>query len=758
MKSLKKTQVLLLAASLALIALGNGAAIQQTAGELFEKALYVEEGQGDLQKAIGLYQSIVKQFADNREIAAKALLHIGLCYEKLGKFEARGAYSRLLQDYSDQLQPAKEARSRLAQLETAGGGLVGNNGSLIFRKIDFPEAEMSHQARLSPDGGKLLYIGVQDKLPRFSIRVKNLTSGKSLTLVEGVEADEDNFIFEWSPDGKKVVFKAGRGELRIVDSTGGKAETLWSASEKDTTVYPLDWSDRNRAILITLINKTEKTARLALLPEKGGAPRTVVSGDPNEMGDIAQFSPDGKFIVGLRRKEKNTDVYVWTVDGGGETRITDHPADDEYPLWSPDGKYIVFVSNRAKTVDLWAVPMAGSRPAGDPFRIQADIGKSKIPSDITRSGQLLFYAVRSTGRPSDLFVLSVDPKTGEALGSFRPFAKYPTQTTLFIRWSPDGSRIAYTSRKGNIQLPNAFVSSGGMSEDLEIPARGHWIGNVEWARDGKSLLFPGWNNDDSRVGIFRISLDNLNIEPVRPLGEQYGPNLKGAYVNFRWLPLAGRYMFAKLLSETEEEIYLMNPVDYKIERFGEKIGVNSYVIPSPDGRFLIGLNHKDKTISLLSMADGASKSLGAVPPEGWPAFSWSPDGKKFVWNEGPWLKEFSAPDGVIRNLFAAGKNRKFSSFHGGTPNTAWSPDGTKIAFALQETVNNADGRGELWIVEATGGSPRKIADAPSGHPNLHDVVWHPSGKTIFAQGKAAESPNRMFEHWLMENFLPVEKK
>jgi Tol biopolymer transport system component len=737
MKSLKKTQFLLLTASLALIALGNGAAIQQTAGELFEKAVYVEEGQGDLQKAIGLFQDIVKRFADNREIAAKALLHIGLCYEKLGKSEARGAYSRLLQNYGDQLQPAKEARSRLARLEAAGGGSAGDKEGLIFRKIDFPQAEQSHQARLSPDGGKLLYIGVQDKRPRFSIRVMDFATGKSVTLVEGVEADEDNFIFEWSPDGKKVVFQAGRGELRLVDSTGGKAETLWSASEKDTVVYPLDWSDRNRAILITLINRTEKTARLAMLPEKGGAPRTVVSSDPSELGDIAQFSPDGKYIVGLRRKKKNTDVYVWTVDGGGETRITDHPADDIYPLWSPDGKYIVFVSNRAKTVDLWAVPMAGSRPEGDPIRIQADIGKNKIPSDITRSGQLLFYAVRSEGRPSDLFVLPVDPKTGEALGSFHPFAKYPTHST-FIRWSPDGSRIAYTSRKENIQLPNAYVSSGGTSEDLEIPARGYWIGNVEWARDGKHLLFPGGESDGERVGIFRISLENLNIEPVQPLGERYGPNLGGTYVNLRWLPLAGRYMFAKLLSETEEEIYLMDPVDYKIERFGERIGVSSYVIPSPDGRFFIGLNYKDKSINLLSMADGVSKSFGAVPPEGWPAFSWSPDGKKFVWNEGPWIKAFSVPDGSIRNLVEAGKNQKFSSFHGGTPNTAWSPDGTKIAYALQEAVDNADVRGELWMVEAAGGSPRKIADAPSSHPKLYDVVWHPSGKMIFAQGMAAE--------------------
>jgi Tol biopolymer transport system component len=758
MKKKRGILILALVASLVILAPGKATTSQQTAGESFEKALYAEEGQGDLQKAIALYQDIVKRFPGEREIAAKALLHIGMCYEKLGKTEARNAYSRLLKDYGDQLQLAKEARSRLAKLETVVGGAPHENAGLVFRKLEVADVGRSHQARLSPDGSKLLYIGYQDKEPRYNLRVLDFASGKSLTLVEGIDANVGTLIFEWSPDGKRVVFKPSRGELRLIDSAGGKAEPLWSSAEKDTAVYPLDWSDQNHAILIALVNYTEKSARLAILPEKGGEPRIVVSGQPNDLADIAQFSPDGRLIVGMRSKERNTDVYVWSVDGSGETRVTDHPADDEYPLWSPDGKFIVFTSNRAKTVDLWAVPMAGSQPAGDPIRIQADLGKNRIPVDFTRSGQLLFYAMRSAGTPPDLFVIPVDAKTGEARGSFRPFARYPTQTT-FLRWSPDGSRITYTSRKGNIQLPNAYVSSGGTQEDLEIPARGYFMGNLEWSRDGKSLLFPGWNNEDGRVGIFRISLESSQIEPVQPLGERYGANFKGAYINIRWLPLAGKYMFARLLGENEgegvEELFLMDPADYRIERIGEKFGISGWGIPSPDGRYLIAANFKEKKITLLTIPDGMSRYLCAFLPDGWPSFSWSPDGKRLVWGEGRWLKSLSVLDGTIQTLVEAGPDQKLSSGLTGTPNTAWSPDGTKIAYALQGPAAESGVRGELWIVDASGGSPRKIADAPASHPRLGEVVWHPSGKMIFAQGQAGEGTGRMFEHWVMENFLPA---
>ena len=313
MKKNKKAVFAMLAAVFGLAVLANGAVLQQSAGELLEKALYVEEGQGNLQKAIGLYQDIVKRFPESREVAAKALLHIGMCYEKLGKAEARSAYSQLLQNYGDQLQLAKEARSRLAQLEAIAGGPAPEKEGFTFRKIEFQWAESTNQVRLSPDGSRMLYIGTDDKQAGKGIRVADLASSKSILLAEGVEVNSMNLGFAWSPDGKKVVFRSGRGELRVVDSIGGKSENLWSAANKDADVYPLDWSEKNQAILIALPkgglgSTNEKITSLAILPEKGGEPRPVVSGDMSELTDWGRFSPDGKSVAGMKRKEKNTDV------------------------------------------------------------------------------------------------------------------------------------------------------------------------------------------------------------------------------------------------------------------------------------------------------------------------------------------------------------------------------------------------------------------------------------------------------------------
>src|SRR5712692_1286853 len=70
--------------------------------------------EGQLEEAIQLYKRIVQEHAGNRVLAAKALLEMGQCYEKLGKTEARNAYERVLRDYADQNEAAAQARTRLA--------------------------------------------------------------------------------------------------------------------------------------------------------------------------------------------------------------------------------------------------------------------------------------------------------------------------------------------------------------------------------------------------------------------------------------------------------------------------------------------------------------------------------------------------------------------------------------------------------------------------------------------------------------------
>src|SRR5437773_823208 len=61
---------------------------------------------------------------------------------------------------------------------------------------------------------------------------------------------------------------------------------------------------------------------------------------------LPDWSPDGRRIAFVSKRDGNSEVYVMNADGSGERRLTRNTADDAEPAWSPDGRTIVFESNR----------------------------------------------------------------------------------------------------------------------------------------------------------------------------------------------------------------------------------------------------------------------------------------------------------------------------------------------------------------------------------------------------------------------------
>ncbi len=93
-------------------------------------ALHKEQVEGDLKGAIRVYEDVVKRYPGERAVAARALLGMAACYEKLGQAEARKMYERILREYSDQATVFAEARTRLGAL-----GQAPRNGEVVTRLL-----------------------------------------------------------------------------------------------------------------------------------------------------------------------------------------------------------------------------------------------------------------------------------------------------------------------------------------------------------------------------------------------------------------------------------------------------------------------------------------------------------------------------------------------------------------------------------------------------------------------------------------------
>src|SRR5512136_759100 len=161
---MKKVTVLFALFIFLSLSFSAGASTQENPNDLFQKALAKERAEGNLEEAIQLYRQVVQKFGNDRPLAAKALVQIGRCYERLGKDEARHAYDRVLRDFGDQAQQVEEARARLAALRAASDPPVKEKAGPILTEMNLPAGQRWYA--LSPDGTKVAFTSAWHGTPQ----------------------------------------------------------------------------------------------------------------------------------------------------------------------------------------------------------------------------------------------------------------------------------------------------------------------------------------------------------------------------------------------------------------------------------------------------------------------------------------------------------------------------------------------------------------------------------------------------------------
>ncbi|MCX6223570.1 MAG: tetratricopeptide repeat protein, partial [Bacteroidia bacterium] len=106
-------KILLLVALALLLLAGPLTAQDNKASVLLSSAIYEEEVSGNLDKAIELYLDILKKYPDDRPAAAKALYHLGLVNEKMGKRKAGEYFTQWVNIYPDQQEIVTLAKEML---------------------------------------------------------------------------------------------------------------------------------------------------------------------------------------------------------------------------------------------------------------------------------------------------------------------------------------------------------------------------------------------------------------------------------------------------------------------------------------------------------------------------------------------------------------------------------------------------------------------------------------------------------------------
>ncbi|MCH8247470.1 MAG: tetratricopeptide repeat protein [Bacteroidetes bacterium] len=305
-------------------------AFAQSPNDLFQQALVMERSEGNLQEAISLYERVVATGSD-RSLAAKALIRIGENYERQGLRQARQAYQRVLDDYSEQRDTARIARDRLASLLAAMADKEPQRiSSIVVKKhvMDIPD----NSGHVSPDGRFLSFV----EWTSGNMGILNLETGEEkLASSDGnwgqVSAFADRSI--WSPDGKKLMYSwvwVRKGiEIRIYNTETGNMRVLVS-SDSSEIPFPIKWFGNGKHFLAINEPRTGTDAITFVNAETANT-RVVKQFSDNWHTFGEDLSPDEKHIVyelyepgALNDGSAPVSLKILATDGSYELTLVDN--------------------------------------------------------------------------------------------------------------------------------------------------------------------------------------------------------------------------------------------------------------------------------------------------------------------------------------------------------------------------------------------------------------------------------------------------
>jgi tricorn protease len=193
-------------------------------------------------------------------------------------------------------------------------------------------------AAISPAGARAVFEARGDILtvPAEKGDVRNLTKSSGV-------ADRDP---AWSPDGKWIAcFSDDSGEyaLHLLPQSGeGEVKTI-DLGKPPSFFYSPVWSPDSKKIAFH-----DKRLNLWYVEVEKGTPVKVdtdLYDHPQRSLDPA-WAPDSKWITYTKRlRSQFHAVFVYSLENGKATQITDGLSDARYPVWDKNGKYLYFAAS-----------------------------------------------------------------------------------------------------------------------------------------------------------------------------------------------------------------------------------------------------------------------------------------------------------------------------------------------------------------------------------------------------------------------------
>jgi len=373
---------------------------------------------------------------------------------------------------------------------------------------------------LSPDGRRLAFFASSEGQSLLWVRSLDSLSIQALAGTEGAVGASPPF---WSPDSRFLGFFAG-GKLKKIDASGGPPQTVCKAAAESRGGT---WN-RYGVIVFSL----DPFGPLYRVSAAGGEPIPVTALDQSRLETSHRwpyFLPDGRhFLYFVRSSQAESGgIFVGSLDGKETKRLLATTLNAAY---APPG-FLLFLRNET----LMAQPFDSKelQLTGEPFpvaeRVAFNPGLGRGAFSVSENGMLAYRSgsgqinqplwfdrggkqIGSLGAAGLYLTLWLspdetraavdrsDPQTGtNDIWLFDLLRGIPSRFTTDPAndsnplWSPDGSRIVFTSNREGVRSLYQKIASGAGNEEVLLKSSEEKVPD-DWSLDGLFIVYQTLNS------------------------------------------------------------------------------------------------------------------------------------------------------------------------------------------------------------------------------------------------------------------------